>query len=128
MGRPLGLDVRTGAVVANISLGYSANSLVADPYTRTVYATGCAGSFVCASKMSIVNGTSKHLYFFILPFSSGLAVKHWATDKKIEGEYIRVNPTSGRFSPTIKPTFDAQSIAFPILEVKLTVLLGVMKL
>jgi len=60
-GRLLGLDVTTGAVVANISLGYWANSLVADPHTHMIYAAGCAGSFVCGSEMSIVNGTSKSL-------------------------------------------------------------------
>ncbi len=57
-GGLLGVDVRTGSVVANISLGYWANGLAIDPYTHTIYPVGCAGSFVCGSEVSIVNGTS----------------------------------------------------------------------
>jgi hypothetical protein len=60
----------------------------------------------------------KHLYFIVLPFSGGLIVSYIAADKKIEGEFITVNRMTGRFSPSSKPTFDAQSLDLPILEVE----------
>lgn len=69
----------------------------------------------------------KHLYFFALPFSGGLLVTYLAADKKMEGEYITINRMSGRFSPSSKPTFDAQSLDLPILEVESTDLIDAMK-
>ena len=69
----------------------------------------------------------KHLYFFALPFSGGLLVTYLAADQKIDGEYITINRMSGRFSPSSKPTFDAQSLDLPILEVESTDLLDAMK-
>lgn len=69
----------------------------------------------------------RHLYFFVLPFSGGLLVSYFAADKKVEGEYVTINRMSGRFSPSSRPTFDAQSIDLPILEVEATDLLEVMK-
>jgi len=69
----------------------------------------------------------KHLYFLLLPFSGGGVVSYFATDKKIEGEYVTINRMSGRFSASAKPSFDAQSLDIPILEVEATELLDVMK-
>ena len=69
----------------------------------------------------------KHLYFFLLPFSSGLVVSYFATDTRVEGEYLTINRMSGRFSASSKPTFDAQSLDIAILEVESTDLLDVMK-
>ncbi len=69
----------------------------------------------------------KHLYFFVLPFSGGLVVSYFAGDKKIEGTYVVFNRMSGMVSSSNKPTFDAQSIDLPILEVEATDLLDVMK-
>ena len=68
----------------------------------------------------------KHLYFFLLPFSGGLVVTYFAADKKIEGEYITLNRMSGKFSFSSKPTFDAQALDLPILEVDRTDLLDAM--
>jgi hypothetical protein len=60
-GNLIGADVRTGSIVANISLGYWANSLALNQRTHMVFAVGCAMSFVCGSEMSLLNGTSKTL-------------------------------------------------------------------
>jgi hypothetical protein len=65
----------------------------------------------------------KHLYFFVLPFSGGLVVYYVEADKKLEGEYISINRMSGKFSSSSRPTFEAQSIDLPILEVEATDLL-----
>lgn len=69
----------------------------------------------------------KHLYFFLLPFSGGLVVYYFASEKKIDGEYVTLNRMSGRLSYSSKPTFDAQSLDVPILEVEATDLLDAMK-
>jgi hypothetical protein len=54
-----GVDVRTGAVVANVSLGYPADSISVDPETGMVFAAGCGEQYpVCDSIASVVNGTS----------------------------------------------------------------------
>lgn len=69
----------------------------------------------------------KHLYFFVLPFSGGLVVSYFAADKKIDGEFVTINRMTGRFSPSSRPTFDAQSLDLPILEVESTDLLDTIK-
>jgi hypothetical protein len=54
-----GVDVQTGAVVANVSLGYPADSIAVDPQTGMVFAAGCGEQYpVCDSIASVVNGTS----------------------------------------------------------------------
>ncbi len=73
-----------------------------------------------------IERAGKHLYFFVLPFSGGLLVSYLSADKKIEGEYITINRMSGRFSASSKPSFDAQSLDMPILEVEATDLLDAM--
>ncbi len=61
-GRLLGADVRTGSIVANVSLGYWANGVVVDPKTDMVYAVGCdAEGLACNSMASIVSGKSETL-------------------------------------------------------------------
>jgi len=77
--------------------------------------------------LSHIERGGTHFYFFLLPFSGGLVVFYFAADKKIEGEYVTINRMSGRFFPSSKPTFDAQSIDLPILEVEATDLVEVMK-
>jgi hypothetical protein len=69
----------------------------------------------------------KHVYFFLLPFSGGLVVSYFSADKKIDGEFITINRMTGKFSPSSKPTFDAQSLDLPILEVESTDILDSMK-
>ena len=70
----------------------------------------------------------QHIYFFMLPFSGGLAVYYFASDQRVEGEFISLNRMSGKFSPASKPSFDAQSVDFPILEVDSTNVLDDMPL
>ncbi len=74
-----------------------------------------------------VERDGKHLYFFVLPFSGGLVVSYFAADKKIEGAYVTLNRMTGTVSSSSKPTFDAQSLDLPILEVDATDLLDAMK-
>ena len=82
--------------------------------------------FVSMTPQPFLNHTErsgKHLYFFLLPFSGGLVVTYFEAERKIEGEYVTVNRMTGRFSPSSKPTFDAQCLDLPILEVESTDLL-----
>jgi len=58
IGRLVGVDVLTGSIVANVSLGFSPYDVALDHWTDFVYADGCANSFVCGSEVAIVNGTS----------------------------------------------------------------------
>ena len=86
--------------------------------------------FVSMGPSPFVNHAEKggrHYYFLAFPFSGGVVVAYFATDKKVEGEYITVNRMSGRFSAAAKPSFDAQSLDLPILEVESTDLLDAMK-
>jgi len=56
------VDVRTGSVVANISLGYLAYSVALDPKTGMVFVAGCdVQGVVCNSMASVVNGTAEAL-------------------------------------------------------------------
>ena len=49
----VGVDVDTGAIVANLSLGYAANTVGVDPNTDTVFAAGCGqGSAWFATRWS----------------------------------------------------------------------------
>jgi DNA-binding beta-propeller fold protein YncE len=55
-------DVRTGVVVANISLGYLAQGVALDSKTGMVFAVGCdEQGVVCNSMASVVNGTDESL-------------------------------------------------------------------
>ena len=59
-GYLLGVDGRTGTVVANISLGYWASDIVVNPSINMIYAVGCSQfGLVCGSVVSVVNGTNK---------------------------------------------------------------------
>jgi len=55
-GNLIGVDVRTNSVVENVSIGFAPFGIAVDPHTNMVYADGCAGSFVCGSKVAVVNG------------------------------------------------------------------------
>lgn len=57
-GSLVGIDVRTGSVLANISVGFAPYDIVVNPNTDTVYADGCSSFFVCGSEAAIVNGTT----------------------------------------------------------------------
>jgi hypothetical protein len=69
----------------------------------------------------------RHLYFIALPFSGGLLVYYFSSEKRVEGEYVTLNRMSGAVSASGKPSFDAQSLDMPILEVEATDLLDTMK-
>ena len=74
-----------------------------------------------------VERDGRHFYFFLLPFSAAPVVYHFAGDKKIDGEYITLNRMSGQSSFSNRPTFDAQPIDVPILEVDTADFLDLMK-
>ncbi len=73
--------------------------------------------------LSHVELKGKHVYFFVLPFSGSVVVAFFASEKRVEGEYVTINRMTGKFAPTNRPTFDAQSLDIPILEVDSTDLL-----
>jgi hypothetical protein len=61
----VGADVRTGTMVANISVGptgWYGNDVLVNPNTGLVYAVGChQEGLVCGGPVTIVNGTSETL-------------------------------------------------------------------
>jgi WD40 repeat protein len=58
----VGVDVQTGSVVANVSLGQPADSIAVDPDTNMIAAAGCDSlGLVCNSVAFLVNGTSRTL-------------------------------------------------------------------
>lgn len=83
-------------------------------------------SMTPAPFLNHVQKGAKHFYFLLLPFSGGLLVYYYSADKKIEGEYVTLNRMSGAVTWTSKPSFDAQSLDLPILEVEATDLLDEM--
>ena len=83
-------------------------------------------SMTPAPFLNHIERQGRHLYFFILPFSGGLIVPYYSAEKRIEGEYVTLNRMTGRSSPSTKPTFDAQSLDIPILEVESTDLVDAM--
>ncbi|HMK82581.1 MAG TPA: hypothetical protein VK503_02590 [Candidatus Bathyarchaeia archaeon] len=57
----VGADAQTGAITANLSIGYGADILV-NSQTNLIYAVGCNESgLACNSMVSIVNGTNAKL-------------------------------------------------------------------
>lgn len=58
-GSLIGFDVRTGSVVANVSLSFLPYDLAVNPDTNMVYVEGCHQNFACDSMVSIINGTSR---------------------------------------------------------------------
>jgi hypothetical protein len=61
-GSLLGVDARTGSLVANISIGYWADQVQVDPTTNMVLAAGCDEvGLACNSTASVVNGASETL-------------------------------------------------------------------
>jgi len=58
----VGVDARTGAIRANVSIGYSAEEIVVNPQLNLIYAVGCnQRGLACESTVSVVNGTSARL-------------------------------------------------------------------
>jgi hypothetical protein len=67
------VDVRTGSVVANVSIGFPPDGIAVDPQTDMVYADGCSGgiSLACGSQFALVNGTSATLVATVALYSGG---------------------------------------------------------
>ena len=61
VGYLVGVDARTGAVVANVSIGFWANDIVVNQQLNLIYGVGCAQSFFCDSMVSVLNGTNAKL-------------------------------------------------------------------
>jgi YVTN family beta-propeller protein len=57
-GSLVAVDVRTGSVIANVSVGFAPYDIAVDPHNGMVYSAGCSGSFVCGAEAAVVNGTS----------------------------------------------------------------------
>jgi hypothetical protein len=57
-GSLIGVDVLTGSVLANVTVGFAPAGIAVDSHTDFVYAAGCSGSFVCGSEAVVVNGKS----------------------------------------------------------------------
>jgi DNA-binding beta-propeller fold protein YncE len=58
-GSLVGVDARTGSIIANISVGFAPTGIAVDPRTGHVYSAGCSGSFVCGSEAVVVDGKTK---------------------------------------------------------------------
>lgn len=62
VGYLVGVDARTGAITANVSIGYWASDIVVNSQLNLIYAVGCnQQGLVCDSTISVVNGTSAKL-------------------------------------------------------------------
>lgn len=57
-GSIVGVDVRTGSVLENASIGFAPFDIAVDPNTGMVYTAGCTNDFVCGSEAAALNGTS----------------------------------------------------------------------
>lgn len=114
----VGADVRTGSVVANISLGHWANSLAIDPYTNMIYAVGCSGVSLgpCGLQVSIVNGTSRTLLRTVHLGSNAYSrvtmdVKTDIVYVFVDAQLVALNGTNGKViyysNPQICGAFDS---------------------
>lgn len=61
-GYLIGVDARTGAVTANISIGYWMSDILVNSRANLIYAIGCEQEVLfCGSVISVVNGTNSKL-------------------------------------------------------------------
>ena len=103
-----GVDVRTGAVVANVSLGYPADSIAVDPQTGMVFAAGCGEQYpVCNSIASVVNGTSGKVVAVLRLNSSqppAVAVNPFTDLAYVSGDQlVALNGTNGDVVYKVNP-------------------------
>ena len=111
----LAIDVRTGSVVANISLNIAASGIAVDPSTNMVYVAGCKGDFFCDSELAIVNGSTEgvqsivHLGFGTYPRVSLNQATH---EVYVSGDarIVAINGTSGA------TLFDARTGTCAVLD------------
>jgi len=95
-----GVDVQTGALVANVSLGYPASNIAVDPETSMVFAVGCGEQGpACDSIATVVNGTSGKVVDTLHLNSSQLstvAVNPPADLAYVSGDqFVALNGTTG---------------------------------
>lgn len=86
--------------------------------------------FVCITPAPILNHVERngrHFYFFHMPFSNSVTLYFAEESKKIDGSYISVNRMSGKITAVARPSFDAQALDIPLLEVQATDLTGYME-
>ena len=104
----VGLDVGTGSVVANVSLGMRADSVAVDLNTNMVVAAGCnPEGLVCNNTAFIVNGTSDSLAATV-PLGGGLyALVAANTDHRLfyvsDGSLTALNETNGKVVFDVSP-------------------------
>jgi hypothetical protein len=95
----VGLDARTGAVVANVSLGMFVNSVAVDTSTNIVVAAGChTEGLVCVDTAFIVNGTSDSLVATV-PLQGGdypLVAASYRLFYVSYGALVALNETNGK--------------------------------
>jgi len=100
-GSLIGLDVRTGSVVANVSLGYPPYNLGLNPETNMIYAVGChQEGLACDSMVSIVNGTSRTVVATVSLSSAYYSTMTYDASTNIVyasggAELVALNGTSG---------------------------------
>lgn len=98
VGYLVGVDALTGAVTANVSIGYWANDVLVNSQLNLVYAVGChQQGLACDSTIAVVNGTDAKL---VNETTLGSAYYATATiDEKTgtvyvsgEAEFVALNP------------------------------------
>ena len=99
-GSLVAADAKTGAVVANLSLGFQPSSVSLDPSTGLVYAVGCTTVLGCGSALSIVDGTSETLVTTVHLNSQYFPASALDTATGIiyvsgEGQLVALNATTG---------------------------------
>lgn len=103
------VDVRTGSVVVNISLGYQAYSVALDQKTGMVFVAGCdVQGIVCNSMASVVNGTSEALVATVhlgSPTYQSMAVNPETNVVYVSGwaRLVALNGTNGDVIYSVNP-------------------------
>jgi hypothetical protein len=103
IGSVMGVNVLTGSVVENVSLGFAPLEVAVDPYSGMVYADGCMGESadLCYSQqLAIINGNSGSLVTTVSldsPIYSPIAIDPSTDIVYVAGgsQLVAVNGTSG---------------------------------
>lgn len=97
----VGLEARTGSVVANVSLGMYLDSVAVDPNTNMVAAAGCKNEgLICNDTAFIVNGTSDSIVATVPLGGGSYPLVAANTDYDIfyvsDGALVALNETNGK--------------------------------
>jgi len=120
VGSVIGVNVLTGSVVEDLSLGFAAGYAVVDPYTGMVYVDGCTENvaYVCdTEQLAIINGTSGSLVTTVNlndPFYPHIALDPSTDVVYVTGgsQLVAVNGTNGNVIFRVYPeTCGPSSIA-----------------